>query len=162
MNNTLKNFNEVINLAAIDLHIDARTRREAIEKLVDLLAAEHRISDKEVFIEEVFKREALETTNMGMGVAIPHGKSSAVSRNSIAMGRLEEPIDWDPDKMDEKQVSVVFLLAVRDDAEKDKVHLELISKVASLLIKEAFLEILFNTDDKTELLEQIFSLIGDE
>ena len=160
MNNRQVNLNEILNPTLIDLDLMAHNRKESIEALADLLSADQRISDKEVFIEDVLAREAVETTNMGIGVAIPHGKSSAVLRNSIAIGRVAHPIDWDPDK-DEKQVTVIFLLAVRDDAEKDKAHLEMISKVATLLVKEAFLDVLFKTNSKQDLLENIFKLIGE-
>ena len=160
MNNSRNKLDEIINHATIDLNIKAQTKQEAIERLTDLLMADNRISDKEVFIEEVFEREAIETTNMGLGVAIPHGKSSAVSRNSIAVGRLSDPIVWDQNK-DEKLVTVIFMLAVRDDAARDKTHLELISKVATLLVKDEFLATLFDTDNKTKLLNQIYALIGD-
>ncbi len=160
MNNHPVNLNEILNPDTIDLDLKAHNRKESIEALAELLAADQRISDKEVFIEDVLAREAVETTNMGIGVAIPHGKSSAVLRNSIAIGRVAHPIDWDPEK-DEKQVTVIFLLAVRDDAERDKAHLEMISKVATLLVKEAFLDVLFKTNSKQELLENIFKLIGE-
>ncbi len=160
MNNDPVNLSEVLNPATVDLDLKAGSRKESIEALADLLSADQRILDKEVFIEDVLAREEIETTNMGIGVAIPHGKSSAVTRNSIAIGRVDHPIDWDPEK-DEKQVTVIFLLAVRDDAAKDKTHLEMISKVAALLVKEAFLDVLFKTDSKQELLENIFRLIGE-
>ena len=98
---------------------------------------------------------------MGKGVAIPHGKSAAVARNSIAIGRLEQPIEWSREQ-EAEMVSVVFLLAVRDDAQRDRAHLELISKVAALLIKEDFRNTLFKTEDKRELIEKIYTLVGEE
>jgi fructose-specific phosphotransferase system IIA component len=160
MDNRQIYLDEVLNQATINLDLKVNDRKESIEALADLLSADKRILDREVFIEDVLARETIETTNMGIGVAIPHGKSSAVARNSIAIGRVAKPIEWDPEK-DEKPVTVVFLLAVRDDAAKDKVHIEMISKVATLLVKEAFLDVLFKTNDKEVLLENIYKLIGE-
>jgi PTS system fructose-specific IIA component len=155
------NFHEVLSPATIDLRMKACSKSDAIRQLVALLAADKRILDREVFIDEVLKREALETTNMGKGVAIPHGKTAAVARNSIAIGRLEQPIEWSREQ-EAETVSVVFLLAVRDDAQRDRAHLELISKVAALLIKEDFRNTLFKTEDKRELIEKIYTLVGEE
>ncbi|NMC46067.1 MAG: PTS sugar transporter subunit IIA [Chloroflexi bacterium] len=160
MNSDRVNFNEVINPTTIDLNMEVQTKEEAFDKLAEILIREKRISEKEEFIEDILKREQLESTNMGIGVAIPHGKSSAVIKNTIAIARLIKPVSWDATQ-DGNPVRVIFLLAVCDDANKNKVHLELISKVAALLLQEKFLTTLFNTESKTELIDQIFNLIGD-
>lgn len=160
MNNDRVDFNEVINPSTIDLNMEANSKEEAIEKLADILIKEKRIKEKEAFIEDILERENLETTNMGMGVAIPHGRSLSVMKNTIAIARLIQPIRWDS-KHGGKPVRIIFLLAVCDDANKNRVHLELISKVAALLIQENFLKTLFTTESKTELIDQIFELIGE-
>ncbi len=160
MNNDRVNFNEVINPSIIDLNMEAKSKTEAIGKLADILIKEKRIEEKEVFIEDILEREKLESTNMGVGVAIPHGRSSSVLKNSIAIARLTQPICWDS-KQGGKSVRIIFLLAVCDNVNKNRVHLELISKVAALLIQENFLKTLFITESKTELIDQIFKLIGE-
>jgi len=160
MNRIRVNFNEVISMKTIDLNMEVKTKEEAIEKLADILLKEKRIREKEAFIEEIIKREQIESTNMGNGVAIPHGKSAAVLKNTIAIARLVEPLKWDsiPDR---NPIKIIFLLAVCDDANKNEVHLELISKVATLLVQEDFLKTLFTTESKKELIDQIFKLIGE-
>jgi len=160
MNSTRVNLNEVINPTTIDLNMEVKTKEEAIGKLADILLKENRIVEKEIFIEDILQREMLESTNMGIGVAIPHGKSSSVLKNTIAVARLRKPISWDSIQ-EGNPVRVIFLLAVCDDANRNTVHLELISKVASLLLKEKFLNTLFTTNTKTELIDQIFELIGE-
>lgn len=161
MNSNELILKEVLSPATINLKMEVHKREEAIEKLAEMLLKEKRITEKEVFIEDILNREEIESTNMGMGVAIPHGKSTAVLKNSIAIGRLSKPMVWDDNK-DENPVSVIFLLAVRDDAERDKAHLELISKLATLLLKEKFLYTLFTTKSKIELIDQMNVLIGEE
>lgn len=160
MNSNELILNEVLSPATIDLKMEVHTKEEAIEKLAEMLLKEKRITEKEAFIEDITNREEIESTNMGMGVAIPHGKSTAVLKNSIAIGRLTEPMVWDSN--DEDPVSVIFLLAVRDDAERDKAHLELISKLATLLLKKKFLYTLFKTKSKIELIDQMNALIGED
>ena len=161
MNSNQKNFYEVIGKNTIDLGMEVNTKEEAIRHLADLLLKDQRIIDKEVLLEDIFERENIETTNMGMGVAIPHGKSSTVMKNSIAIGRLSEPISWDS-KEDSNPISAIFLLAVGDDAQRDKAHLELISKVATLLVNKNFLTQLFKTDSKADLIKNMYTLVGEK
>lgn len=161
MNSNQKNFFEVIGISTIDLDMTTKTKEEAIQHLAGLLLKDQRIIDKEVLLEDIFERENIETTNMGMGVAIPHGKSSTVEKNSIAIGRLSQPIRWESGT-EGKPVSAIFLLAVRDDAQRDKAHLELISKVAALLVNKDFLALLFKTDSKADLIKTIYTLVGEK
>jgi fructose-specific phosphotransferase system IIA component len=158
MNNIKVNLNEVISQTTIDLCLEASTKEEVIDKLADMLKEQGRIAEKEVFIEDVMKREMLETTNMGMGAAIPHTKSPSVLKNTIAIARLSRPMTWI--SIDEvKPVSVVILLAVADNENKNTCHMELISKVASLLLNKTFLNTLFTTQNKKELIDQIYTLL---
>lgn len=158
MDNKNMNLHEVIDCKTIDLNMEANTKEEVIEKLAGMLQGQGRIADKEVFIEDIFKREMLETTNMGMGVAIPHAKSPSVIKNTIAVARLGEPIKW-VSIGEEGPVRVIILLAVADNENKNTVHMELISKVATLLLKETFLKMLFTTESNSELIDQIYTLL---
>lgn len=158
MNNIKVNLYEVIDQATIDLNIEARTKEEVIDKLADMLKEQGRIAEKEAFIDDVLKREMLETTNMGMGVAIPHAKSPSVIKDTIAISRLSEPMTW-ISIGEETPVRVVILLAVADNENKNTIHMELISKVASLLLNETFLNTLFTTESKSDLINQIYTLL---
>ena len=108
-------------------------------------------------MEDVLKREEIELTNMDIGVAIPHGISGSIRRNSIAIGRLVEPIEWRSGE-DKQKVKVIFLMAVMSE-NRDRIHIALLSRVATLLVKERFLEVLFKTDDKRELLDTIHKFL---
>lgn len=160
MNKRKIKLNEVIDPHTIDLRMDVDSKKEALEQLSEILLEQNRIVEKEVFIADIMKREVLESTNMGMGVAIPHGKSSAVIKNTIAIARLIKPIHWNASG-DDRPVKAIFLLAVCDDKNKNSVHIELISQAAALLLNEAFLNTLFTTQSKTELIDQIDKLIGE-
>ena len=157
MNNLHENLREIIVPATINLDMEVNTKENAIGELADMLYADGRINDRSIFIQDILEREKVETTDMGIGVAIPHGTSSAILKNSIAIGRLNDPIAWDNNEKS-KKISVIFLLAVCSE-NRDKTHLELISRIATLLIDDDFLDTLFHTNSKTVLLSKIQSSI---
>jgi len=158
MNNIIVNLHEVIDQETINLSIKASTKEEVIGKLADMLKGQGRIAEKEAFIEDVLKREMLETTNMGMGVAIPHAKSPSVIKDTVAIARLCEPMTWHS-LGEDAPVRVVILLAVADNENQNTIHMELISKVASLLLNKTFLNALFTTERKSDLIDQIYKLL---
>jgi PTS system fructose-specific IIA component len=89
------------------------------------------IDDEETFLEDIYKREAIGITGIGNYVAIPHGKSSAVKKVGVAIGILENEIEWET--MDDNGVKVVILFSVGDDPNGAQTHLKLLSKVAQKL-----------------------------
>ena len=65
----------------------ARNKEEAIRELTEILYKEGKIFDKELFVKDVYLREAEGQTGLGNHIAIPHGKSDAVQVTSIIFGR---------------------------------------------------------------------------
>ncbi|MCD6576408.1 MAG: PTS sugar transporter subunit IIA [Anaerolineaceae bacterium] len=151
---------EIINERTINLNLEAKTKIEAIKKLIKMLYADRRIAEKDMFLQEVLEREKTESTDMGIGVAIPHGRSPSVKRASVAIGKLTAPIRWDGLKESEgKPVYAIFLLASSPD-DNGKSHIEIISKIASLLIDDDFIAFLKRTNSKLKLLDSIKTHIG--
>jgi PTS system fructose-specific IIA component len=141
----------------IDFNMQVATREAAVRHLGTLLLRAGRIDDLDLFVEDVLKREEIESTNMDIGVAIPHGISGSIKRNSIAIGRLAYPIAWRPGE-DKQKVRVIFLMAVMTE-NRDRIHIELLSRIATLLVKEPFLEVLFKTSNKQELLDTVHKFL---
>ena len=157
MNSAPAKLEDVLRREIIDFDMDVGSKEEALRHLGGLLLKDDRINDIDLFVEDVLKREAVESTNMDIGVAIPHGASSSVRENSVAIGRLRRPIEWNKGE-DKQKVRVVFLMAIVTE-NRDRTHIELLSKMATLLLKEQFLEVLFNTTDKQELLNTVHQLL---
>ena len=70
---------EIINKNAIEIGYKAKSKIDVLERLTELLLLDGSISSKEVFLEDIFKRESEGVTGIGDEIAIPHGKSSAVN-----------------------------------------------------------------------------------
>lgn len=150
------NLKKMMNVDMIDLDLQANDKKDAIEKMAQMLFGLKRISFEEVFISDVFKRESIETTNMDMGVAIPHSQSPSIKETSIVIARLNEEISWEDYG---EPVKIIFLLAV-SPTDTGVEHLEVISHIAELLIDQNFIEFLKKTKNPKKLLKRINKQIG--
>lgn len=143
------NIEEVLSENLIVLDMKARNKEEAIRELAEILYKERKIFDKELFVKDVYLREAEGQTGLGNHIAIPHGKSDAVKVTSIVFGRTVNDLAWE--SPDDKPVHVVILFAVRN-VDKTTVHLKLLSQVAMALADDETLEKLLTTQDKKEII----------
>jgi PTS system fructose-specific IIA component len=140
---------ETINEGLINFRPKAGNKEDAIEEMARMLEAQRKIDNVEEFLEEVHEREAVSSTNTGIGVAIPHGKGPSVLQTSAAICRFDDGIPWD-----DGNVKIVILLAVVDD-EEGLAHLEVISRISTMLMDDGFLKVLFTASTKRELLREI-------
>jgi phosphoenolpyruvate-protein phosphotransferase len=119
----------------VHLSSEAASKEEAIRELVDLLQVAGRLDDPDLVEEALWAREETYPTGMGFGVAIPHCKSPHVTVNSIAVLKLNSPIDW---KMsDQDPVNFLILIAISAAAKGDQ-HLKIIAGLARKLMHEEF------------------------
>ncbi|MFH8309650.1 PTS sugar transporter subunit IIA [Klebsiella pneumoniae] len=111
----------------------ARTKEEVIEELTDLLIQDGAVTNKEDFIRDVWLREELGSTGFENHIAIPHGKSSGVSRTALAIGRTQHAIPWET--MDGSDVRCVILFAVCL-VDQNATHIRLLAQVSGSLADE--------------------------
>ena len=119
---------DVLKTAFINLDLSATEKKAAISELAGTFVAEGVVTNESVYLEAVMKREAESTTGIGFGVAIPHGKSSAVTEPSLAFGRIQY------DSMDGQPVHLMFLIAVPETSNDE--HLRILSKLSRKLMHE--------------------------
>ncbi|ASC11810.1 TPA: PTS sugar transporter subunit IIA [Klebsiella pneumoniae] len=123
----------VLNVKNIKLNMTARTKEEVIEELTDLLIQDGAVTNKEDFIRDVWLREELGSTGFENHIAIPHGKSSGVSRTALAIGRTQHAIPWET--MDGSDVRCVILFAVCL-VDQNAIHIRLLAQVSGSLADE--------------------------
>lgn len=116
----------------VQFNLKSKSKMEVIEELVDILYIDGKITDKEKFKEVVIRREEEFTTGIGMGVAIPHGKSEYVVEPALVFGLSKEGIDYD--SMDGKPAHTFFLIAVPNNANNE--HLTILSMLSRKLMYE--------------------------
>ncbi|HCM5719470.1 TPA: PTS sugar transporter subunit IIA [Klebsiella pneumoniae] len=123
----------VLNVKNIKLNMTARTKEEVIEELTDLLIQDGAVTNKEDFIRDVWLREEVGSTGFENHIAIPHGKSSGVSRTALAIGRTQHAIPWET--MDGSDVRCVILFAVCL-VDQNATHIRLLAQVSGSLADE--------------------------
>ncbi|EPY1260749.1 PTS sugar transporter subunit IIA [Klebsiella pneumoniae] len=134
----------VLNVKNIKLNMTARTKEEVIEELTDLLIQDGAVTNKEDFIRDVWLREELGSTGFENHIAIPHGKSSGVSRTALAIGRTQHAIPWET--MDGSDVRCVILFAVCL-VDQNATHIRLLAQVSgSLADEEIIAKLLVESD----------------
>jgi len=126
---------ELTSPSLVSVSLGATDRRAAIEELARLLEIDGRVSDVPAYVEAVWAREQ-ETGGTGMesGIAIPHAKSPAVVRPSVAFGRSEGGVDFGAE--DGSSADLIFLIAAPEGA--DDLHVRVLSRLARRLIHEEF------------------------
>ncbi|MDL2300803.1 fructose-specific PTS transporter subunit EIIC [Lachnospiraceae bacterium OttesenSCG-928-D06] len=127
------------------------SKKEALDQMVGLMVQSGKISDKEAYCRLVYEREEESTTGIGDGLAIPHGKGSCVKAPGLAAMVVPKGVDFDA--LDEQKVSLIFLIAAPNT--KDNVHLDVLSKLSTMLMNETFTRELRNAKSVDEFLEII-------
>ena len=92
---------------------------------------------------------------MGNHIAIPHGKSSSVTRIGIAIGRTENEIEWE--SYDGQPVNLIFLFCVSNDSDFARNHMMLLAELAGKLGNDARVEMLQKVETKESLIEVLTS-----
>ena len=119
---------------AIAIGAAASSKDDAISKLVDLMATEGNVADRDAYEAAVHAREDEGTTALGEGIAIPHAKTAAVTAPGLAAMTLPAGVDYDAP--DGQPTTLMFLIAAPDT--KADVHLEVLSRLSTLLMDPAF------------------------
>jgi multiphosphoryl transfer protein len=119
----------------IVVNCDAVTKEEAIKRGVDLLYIHGRTEQPRALESAIWERESNYSTGFGHGFAIPHCKSSVINANSLVVLKFAQPIPWD--SLDEKPVSVVILMVIRD-CDGATEHMKIISALARQVMHEEF------------------------
>ena len=137
--------------AAVTNELEAGTKEEVIGELVGLLveagAIEKRQKNKVVDI--LMAREALGSTAIGQGIAIPHGKSDATGTLVAALGISKQGVNFD--SLDGEPAYIFFLLVAPVDSAGP--HLKALARVSRLLKDKFFRDSLKNTKSSKDILD---------
>ena len=133
---------DLLSSNAIQLKGVAHNKEEVINNMVKLMKNNGNIINADEYKKVVMEREKEGTTGIGEGIAIPHGKTNAVSKPGLAAMVVPDGVDFD--SLDGQPVKLIFLIAAPDT--KDNVHLDVLSRLSTLLMDKKFREgFLFDT-----------------
>ena len=135
----------------IDLNVKAQSKEELLKKAVKLMQNNGNINNQEEYLKLVMNREKEGSTGIGEGIAIPHGKGESISKPGLSAMVIPEGADFEA--LDGKPVQLLFLIAAPNS--KENIHLEVLSRLSTILMDEDFREKLIQAKSKEEFLHII-------
>lgn len=144
---------KLINENLIALNLNAQSKEEVFNELIEILYAQGRISDKEQFLADIKAREELGNTGFEQGVALPHAKSSAVIEPAVVIGVHKTGIDYGAE--DGLASKLFFMIASPDGG--DNHHIEVLAELSSKLIEPGFIEQFLDCQDNHAALELLLT-----
>lgn len=129
------------------MHIEEGSKEEIIESMVDSIPSLQQDKKlREDIIKLIMKRETIESTGIGRGVAIPHAKSNNIKKFYIILSISNQGVDFEA--LDDKPVKIIFLVL---SPEKDKVlYIRILARLARLLHNESFRKGLLEQQEEEE------------
>ncbi|WP_281974973.1 fructose-specific PTS transporter subunit EIIC [Halobacillus litoralis] len=134
----------------INIDLAGATRDDVIDELIQTLDHNEILVSQTDFKEAIINRENQSTTGLGMNIAIPHGKSSAVKNPAVVFGMKRDGVDWN--SMDGTDAKLIFMIAVPENRQGDD-HLKILQMLSRQLMDEQFREELLNVQTKEEAYE---------
>lgn len=142
---------DLLKRESIALGVKVNSKEAAIDYLVDLMDKSGRLNDREGYKEGILAREALGSTAVGDGIAIPHAKVAAVNEPGLAAMVVPGGVDYE--SFDGSPANLLFMIAA-PDGEADA-HLEALSKLSMILMDPDFKNTLIAAKTPDEFLRLI-------
>ncbi|MBU0634961.1 MAG: PTS sugar transporter subunit IIA [Candidatus Omnitrophica bacterium] len=142
---------DFLNEKAVSADLKAATKEEVIRELVDLLVTAQVIKDKERLVKILLEREALGSTGVGQGVAIPHGKCEGIRELVAAFGLSRAGVNFD--SLDGEPASIFFLLVAPEDSAGP--HLKALARISRFLKDKYFRDTLRAAKDEKTIIKII-------
>ncbi|GKH02966.1 PTS fructose transporter subunit IIC [Hungatella hathewayi] len=142
---------ELLKKESIELGVKVSSKEEAIDTLIGLMEAGGRLNDRAGYKEGILAREALGSTAVGEGIAIPHAKVAAVKEPGLAAMVVPDGVDYEA--FDGSLANLIFMIAAPEGGAD--VHLEALSRLSTLLMDPDFKNDLIHAESKEEFLQLI-------
>ena len=127
--------------------LEGRRKDDVIEELAEVVSRHHPEIDNRKLVNALQDRERLNSTALGEGVAIPHGRLPGVKRVVAAFGRSPQGVDFN--SLDGKPTHLFFLLVAPEDSAG--AHLKALARISRLLKDDAFRARLMQAEDAASL-----------
>ncbi len=144
-------ISEFIDPKGIRLQVELASQSEAIDQLIALHDSVGNLNDVKGFKDAILAREAKGSTAIGNGIAVPHGKSAAVKKAGVVAMTCPAGVDYK--SLDGKPSNLLFMIAAPDGAADT--HLEVLSKLMTILMDQAFCQKLVGAKSVEEFLQFI-------
>ena len=123
---------DILQKELVRIPLQATDKTAAITELIDLLQEHGQLVDRDQVLNAVLTRESTRSTGIGMGLAVPHGKSHGCRRLAMAIGKPSAPIDFDA--VDSKPCNFIVLLA--SPVDQTGPHIQALAGISRLWLNE--------------------------
>lgn len=110
--------------------MQATTKDEALEELLDLFVAQKYVRNKQLVFDMLKQRELLGSTSLGKGVAVPHGRTMATVDVIIAFGRSEKGINFNAS---DNEPVTLFFMVIAPHNDEGNVYLPILGSLVTIL-----------------------------
>ncbi len=142
---------DLLSKDSIELNVVAKDKNDIINQMTQLMLKTGRINDADKYKELVLKREEEGSTGVGEGIAIPHGKGDCVTEPGLVAMVVPDGVEYDA--LDGKPVNLLFMIAAPNTS--DNVHLDVLSRLSTMLMDTDFKNKLISAKSKDEFLDII-------
>ena len=141
---------ELFSVQAIALDGAAASRDQVIDTLVELQCTHGNITDKAAYKAAIYAREEEASTYVDNGITVPHARAACVTRPSLAVLRLAQPVQYNQE--DEEKSDLFFMIAA---PENGSLHVDMLARMMQMLMHEDFVEKLRAAKSPEEFLKLI-------
>jgi len=150
------NITQLVKSECVLVPLVATERFAAIEELVDLLAQSGALTDRDLVLESVLARERTRSTGIGLGLAVPHGKSTGLGSLCMAIGKPATPIEFD--SIDAKPCKMIVLLA--SPVDKTGPHIQALAGISRLWQTDSFRAALDRAQSADDVVNAMVACLG--
>jgi len=144
-------LSQLLNPEAVSVELAATTKKDVIVELVELLEKAHAAPSEGEILAGVLKREAMMSTGIGNGIAIPHGKSRVVDHLIAACGVSRSGVDFDAV---DRQPATLFILLVSPENVGGS-HVKVLANISRLLKEDKVRDALKSAATAADFLQQL-------
>lgn len=130
------------------MDLQATEKTAAIEEMIQSLVKNGYVTDFETFKEGILAREALTSTGLGDGIAMPHSKNAAVKEATVLFAKSNKGVDYE--SLDGQPTDLFFMIAAPEGA--NDTHLAALAELSQYLMKDGFAEKLRKVSSPDEVI----------
>lgn len=139
---------DLLNKDVMLLDLRAKTKEAAIDEMVTRLVEEGAVNDFVTFKEGIMAREALTSTGLGDGIAMPHSKNTAVEKSTVLFAKSTSGVDYEA--LDGQPTDLFFMIAAPEGA--NDTHLAALAELSKYLMKDGFADQLRQVNSPEEVI----------
>ena len=148
-NSETKTFKTLFDEKTVVMNLESTTKEAVIDEMIDSLVKDNIVNDTKVFKKEILDREAIASTAVGMGIAIPHARTESVTTPRVAVGISKKGFEYNAP--DNKKCHLIFMIATRKD--DGDLHLRTLANLSKKLMHEEFVTELEKAKTSKEIVE---------